>query len=330
MKNSRVLAAFGVVAILSAPALADQTNGFGVATSAVTGDFFTFSSAGSAYRTGQDSSFVYSRIGDVAPAQFVQGCEREIELGSVCSGAFSGTTGPGFNQTASSNSASLANGLRADLPGILRSNASARADLATGQLGVEAISDYRHSTYGIAQFNDTLDFTIIGATAATITNITVQFILDGTLDPGSAHIENRLNFGNANAFLAYNLGNGGDPIIQRQAGWASFNWDRSIPAQTTFTGVYALTGASQSIGLFEQLRGEAQSGGRALFGHTSALSLSLPTNVTFTSASGTFLTGGATPGGVPEPASWAMLLAGFGLVGSAMRRRAPAQRMVAA
>ncbi|MCG2842180.1 PEPxxWA-CTERM sorting domain-containing protein [Sandaracinobacter sp. RS1-74] len=28
-----------------------------------------------------------------------------------------------------------------------------------------------------------------------------------------------------------------------------------------------------------------------------------------------------TPGGVPEPAAWAMLIAGFGLVGSAMRRR---------
>ena len=28
-----------------------------------------------------------------------------------------------------------------------------------------------------------------------------------------------------------------------------------------------------------------------------------------------------TPGGVPEPAAWAMMLGGFGLVGSAMRRR---------
>ena len=31
--------------------------------------------------------------------------------------------------------------------------------------------------------------------------------------------------------------------------------------------------------------------------------------------------GAATPGGVPEPASWAMLIAGFGLVGAAARRR---------
>lgn len=30
-----------------------------------------------------------------------------------------------------------------------------------------------------------------------------------------------------------------------------------------------------------------------------------------------------TKGGVPEPAAWAMMLAGFGLVGSSMRRRGP-------
>jgi hypothetical protein len=30
-----------------------------------------------------------------------------------------------------------------------------------------------------------------------------------------------------------------------------------------------------------------------------------------------------TPGGVPEPASWAMLIAGFGLTGTVMRRRTP-------
>ena len=31
--------------------------------------------------------------------------------------------------------------------------------------------------------------------------------------------------------------------------------------------------------------------------------------------------GAATPGGVPEPSTWAMMLLGFGAVGIAMRRR---------
>ena len=34
-----------------------------------------------------------------------------------------------------------------------------------------------------------------------------------------------------------------------------------------------------------------------------------------------FGSAGGFTGGVPEPASWAMMLGGFGLVGSAMRRR---------
>ena len=38
----------------------------------------------------------------------------------------------------------------------------------------------------------------------------------------------------------------------------------------------------------------------------------------------------ATPGGVPEPASWAMLIAGFGLVGATMRLRAARPQSVAA
>lgn len=36
------------------------------------------------------------------------------------------------------------------------------------------------------------------------------------------------------------------------------------------------------------------------------------------------------PAGVPEPAAWAMMLAGFGLVGSALRRRGPARAAVTA
>ncbi len=49
-------------------------------------------------------------------------------------------------------------------------------------------------------------------------------------------------------------------------------------------------------------------------------------------SSGFVLYGTGTPptGGVPEPATWAMLIAGFGLVGSAMRRRRSTVAHVAA
>ena len=63
---------------------------------------------------------------------------------------------------------------------------------------------------------------------------------------------------------------------------------------------------------------------RCDFGDTSAFAFgALPTGLSFTSASGVFLTGQPGVGGVPEPASWAMLIAGFGLVGALQRRRRP-------
>ena len=54
------------------------------------------------------------------------------------------------------------------------------------------------------------------------------------------------------------------------------------------------------------------------FLNTGTIGIDAPAN-SFTSQSGQFLGFAQTPG-VPEPASWAMLIAGFGLVGAAARR----------
>lgn len=64
---------------------------------------------------------------------------------------------------------------------------------------------------------------------------------------------------------------------------------------------------------------------RCDFGDTSAFAFgALPTGLSFTSASGVFLAGDPAVGGVPEPATWATLIAGFGLIGAVQRRRRPA------
>jgi hypothetical protein len=68
------------------------------------------------------------------------------------------------------------------------------------------------------------------------------------------------------------------------------------------------------------------------FGSTASTRFgALPDGLTYSSASGVFLTG-LSAGGVPEPATWAMMILGFGVIGGAMRRRregGPALRRLA-
>lgn len=52
------------------------------------------------------------------------------------------------------------------------------------------------------------------------------------------------------------------------------------------------------------------------FTHTGKIGVQAAPGVTYTSASGVFLAGG-----VPEPATWAVMIMGFGLAGGALRRR---------
>jgi hypothetical protein len=59
------------------------------------------------------------------------------------------------------------------------------------------------------------------------------------------------------------------------------------------------------------------------FSNTATIGIAAPQGGSFTSSSGEFLGFAQTPstGVVPEPASWAMLIAGFGLIGATLRRR---------
>ncbi|PZU49427.1 MAG: hypothetical protein DI568_05435 [Sphingomonas sp.] len=58
------------------------------------------------------------------------------------------------------------------------------------------------------------------------------------------------------------------------------------------------------------------------FGNTVSFSIILPDGYSYVSAGGlTFRPLNPSTGGVPEPAIWAMMIAGFGLTGAALRRR---------
>lgn len=73
-----------------------------------------------------------------------------------------------------------------------------------------------------------------------------------------------------------------------------------------------------SLGIRGLLNLDCRGGATCGFGHTGTFGFDpLPDGLSFSSASGVFLT---DVGAVPEPASWAMMITGFGLVGAAMRR----------
>jgi hypothetical protein len=84
----------------------------------------------------------------------------------------------------------------------------------------------------------------------------------------------------------------------------------------------------EQVDLNASINANLVGGGPAFFdlSHTATFSLGFAPGTTFASASGVFLT---DSGGVPEPASWALLILGFGGAGAAIRRRRASRRVVA-
>ena len=307
----------------ASPALADVSNGFGVATAGQTGDPYPFIRAASAYRTGQNSSGNYTTMTDTAPARLDE-CARAVANNFTCVATLGGTNSPSYNLTASTSSVGLTTSFVANSATLLTSSVTSRADLSTGKLGVNASTGYRHGALGTAQFTDTLTFNVANATATTVTLITVGFTLDGSLFStagGIADVTNSMNFGNATARVDHGVSGDSSMLSnftssRSQGNWVSFNWLSSTPGLTQFSGVYALTGASTVLGIYDYLYADAgNQEARSLYGSTSAFSLSVPTGVTYTSASGVFLNA------VPEPHTVPLMLVGLAGMAAFMRRR---------
>ena len=91
----------------------------------------------------------------------------------------------------------------------------------------------------------------------------------------------------------------------RDFGGNNYGWTIAVP----LAGSRALT--------FRLLLEVTGNGGIVDYSNTAAFSFVVPSGVSFTSQSGVFLTGAA----VPEPASWALMIIGFGLTGGVARRR---------
>lgn len=201
--------------------------------------------------------------------------------------------------------------------GTATASSFASANLATGTVRAQAAgnSTIINGPYGAAiasaEIFDVLTFTIAGAGPTTVTDITVNYDLDGSISFGSLAQHNEsdsLFFGSA--FTSFSS--------DSAQTWAASNFVSSDPTNGVFQGTYALVGSSVSLNVEMTLDLGCEDGCSEDFSNTSQIGLSLPSNVSFTSASGVFLTQS-----VPEPSSWAMMLMGglFTAAGVARRRR---------
>jgi len=189
-----------------------------------------------------------------------------------------------------------------DLPAA-GSFASASANLATGELKL-----YGATGPGIcpragasATLKDLLTFDVAGGGSAAVT---FKFDIDGTLsgkEPISTQSSYTFNIDGVS------FGPTGTIPIQDLL-TRSVTYTRNVFDGEQVDIQVSMTAALQSFpGIFD-------------LSHTGSVSLVLPTGVTFLSDSGVFLTA-PSGGGVPEPASWALMIVGFAAAGGTLRRR---------
>jgi hypothetical protein len=322
MKQSAMIGALATSLIALCAFATPAAAGLFVSTYAQNGD--EGNSVASTYNYDTQDNFNYYRA--AVGAKRFGGCNPN----SVCSASQGGTTDTSPSDTSSFSQTTLSD-VDYGAPG--NGASYARADITTAQLGVSVSGTYRsifgdpgHGIGGhaTAAFSDGLHFTVAGASANTSTNIGLNVILHGTFaDDGhgglftSTNLINTLGFGNAS--YRTDDGLGVNPNTHQASGWASYVFAPDTAGDIVFSGIYTLQGASQDLGIFEQLITTSGYGGSSDFSHTSTLDFILPENVSFTSDSGAFLSAAPVSTEVPEPSTWGMFLLGLAAIGWATR-----------
>jgi hypothetical protein len=212
---------------------------------------------------------------------------------------------------------------------VSKGGATALADRSTGQLHAAAGAtllvagySYGFGADATAQFGDTLFFTHTGVAANTVTTVSFSVHVDGTASPANGLIGgsgqpggsltvavgNTQNFTNGFQPTSVNVQNGYQDLLTFNEQFAAYD--------ETITGTFTFLGAAAYVPVFMSLSAHGQYS-YADFGNTATFSfLTLPDDVSFTSASGDFLNAS-----VPEPSTWAMMILGFAGVGFMAYRR---------
>ncbi len=289
---------------------------------AVTGTFGGVGNGDASYATGPGVS-IYNGGGlQVFPAPYYavtspQPMPLGLTAGTLSSVGSSGPTAGNYAEVVAS----------ADLRGgVLRASVVGGNSLG---LPPNPVGPNEGRGLATAFMQDHLTFQVASGGTA---DITVTAHLDGfftVTDPvyGFAGQTMSLNIGGAHfTELGGQLNNGGGTYHGHNGasgfgppyGWVSYSFSNETPTGFDFTGILAVSDGERTtfnLGLDLDC-----AGGSCGFTRTGTVGLVLPQNVTFTSDSGVFLAGnGVTP--VPEPETWALMLAGLGLLGNFARRR---------
>jgi hypothetical protein len=237
-------------------------------------------------------------------------------------------SGPLNGTSASYSPASAAVGLTsmtlaAAVNGNSSGSSTASVDLAAGTVRATAKSDdFRSGGNASAELYDDVTFSVAGGGSR---QIAVVFHLDGTIGSFAnsfslSGLSDTLNFGVSNFIYTSQGSQSGFVVTTGGAsssvpvGWDSFALTNVTPTGFDFTGLVTISDR-EVRSVAQRLYLICQEGVDCDFSNTGRIGLQLPAGVTFTSGSGVFLSA------VPEPASWAMLIAGVGLIGAATRRR---------
>ena len=205
-------------------------------------------------------------------------------------------------------------------------SASASANLATGALKTfasAATTSGLTESRGEASWRDNIRFDVSGGAPA---RVTVQFRFHGVQKGGLDDLyyasgEFLLGGAGMGATRMKNGGSGSPQSFVSYGNWSTFN--ATTDGDTQFLeATFVLGGSTSWMNVSASLVTIAQRNALSDFSNTAAVRFILPQTVTMTSFSGVFLSQA-----VPEPASWAMMIAGFALTGAAARRRvAPSVR----